>query len=85
MFEPRGHADMYGAIITEPVTKDGDFGVFFLHNEGYSSMCGHAILAITKLVMETKMINNNGNNPIIEIDAPAGRIVATAKKVEARK
>lgn len=82
MFEPRGHADMYGAIITEPVTNDGDFGVFFLHNEGYSSMCGHAILAITKLVIATNMIDNNSNNPIIQIDAPAGRIVATAKKVD---
>jgi trans-L-3-hydroxyproline dehydratase len=29
MWEPRGHADMYGAILTEPVTPDGDFGVFF--------------------------------------------------------
>ena len=40
MFEPRGHADMYGAIITEPVTENADFGTFFIHNEGYSTMCG---------------------------------------------
>ena len=41
MFEPRGHADMYGAVISE--SRDADFDVFFLHNEGYSTMCGHAI------------------------------------------
>lgn len=76
MFEPRGHADMYGAIITDPVTSDGDFGVFFIHNEGYSTMCGHAIIALTKLVLETGMIDKS----IIQIDAPAGRIIATAKK-----
>lgn len=76
MFEPRGHADMYGAIITDPVTSDGDFGVFFIHNEGYSTMCGHAIIALTKLVIETGMIEKS----IIQIDAPAGRIIATAKK-----
>lgn len=42
MWEPRGHADMYGCIITPPVTTtEADFGVIFMHNEGYSSMCGH--------------------------------------------
>ena len=38
MFEPRGHADMYGAIISESSTPEGDFDVFFIHNEGYSTM-----------------------------------------------
>ncbi len=46
MWEPRGHADMYGAVITEAVNDGSDFGAFFLHNEGYSSMCGHAIIAL---------------------------------------
>src|SRR5256886_17547131 len=44
MFEPRGHADMYGAIPTEPVTPDGDAGVLFMHNEGWSTMCGHGVI-----------------------------------------
>jgi proline racemase len=78
MFEPRGHADMYGAVITEPVTEDGDFGVFFLHNEGYSTMCGHAIIALTKLVIETGLIKKEGPEVILNIDAPPGRIVSTA-------
>jgi len=39
MWEPRGHADMYGCIITEPETEEADFGLIFLHNEGYSTMC----------------------------------------------
>lgn len=78
MFEPRGHADMYGAILTEPTTPDGDFGVFFLHNEGYSTMCGHAIIALTKLVLETGIIRKEGDYPILKIDAPPGRIVSTA-------
>jgi len=76
MWEPRGHADMYGAIITEPVTPDGDFGVFFLHNEGYSTMCGHAMIALVKLVLDTGMINKGGSRPEILIDAPPGRITA---------
>ena len=38
MWEPRGHADMYGAILTEPVTQGADAGLLFMHNEGYSTM-----------------------------------------------
>jgi len=78
MFEPRGHADMYGAIITEPTTDDADFGTFFLHNEGYSTMCGHAIIALTKLVFDTGMIKKNGNEPELIINAPPGKIFAKA-------
>ena len=61
MFEPRGHADMYGAVITEPMNPGSDFGTFFLHNEGYSTMCGHAIIALTKYVLESGLINKKGN------------------------
>nr|WP_321409955.1 proline racemase family protein [uncultured Carboxylicivirga sp.] len=78
MFEPRGHADMYGAIITEPVTDKADFGTFFLHNEGYSTMCGHAIIALTKLVFDTGMIHKKGDTPELIIDAPPGLIRAKA-------
>ena len=52
MLEPRGHADMYGCILTDPTTEEADFGVIFMHNEGYSTMCGHAIIGITKLAVE---------------------------------
>ncbi|MBI9060992.1 MAG: proline racemase family protein [Marinilabiliaceae bacterium] len=80
MFEPRGHADMYGALITEPITKDADFGTFFLHNEGYSTMCGHAIIALTKLVFDTGMIEKEGDRPELIIDAPPGLIRAKAHR-----
>lgn len=56
MFEPRGHADMYGCILVPPNDDDGDFGILFLHNEGYSTMCGHAIIAIATLAVEMKWI-----------------------------
>jgi trans-L-3-hydroxyproline dehydratase len=78
MWEPRGHADMYGAILTEPVTPDGDFGVFFMHNEGYSTMCGHAVIALTKMVLETGMVRREGEEVTLLIDGPPGRIISTA-------
>jgi proline racemase len=80
MFEPRGHADMYGAIITQPQTEHADFGVIFLHNQGYSSMCGHAIIALATIVLDTGFIEKPGDHPVIKIDAPAGLITATAHR-----
>ena len=77
MFEPRGHADMYGAILTEPVTPDGDFGVLFMHNEGWSTMCGHGIIALTTVAIETGMLPWKD---VVLIDAPAGRITARPRR-----
>lgn len=78
MWEPRGHADMYGAVITEACSAEADFGTFFLHNEGYSTMCGHAIIALTKFVLETGLIEKTGPDPELVIDAPPGQIISTA-------
>jgi len=76
MWEPRGHADMYGAVITPSL--DGDADVFFLHNEGYSTMCGHAIIALTKLVFETGIIQKEGDDPRVTFSVPAGKVDAHA-------
>ncbi len=79
MFEPRGHADMYGAVISEPSTPEADFDVFFIHNEGYSTMCGHAVLALTKFAIETGLVKVDKTAPKLTINVPAGTVYATAK------
>lgn len=76
MFEPRGHADMYGCILTPPNDENGDFGIIFLHNEGYSTMCGHAIIAISTLAIEMRWVNVREGDNILKIDAPCGRITS---------
>ena len=78
MWEPRGHADMYGCIMTEPVSEEADFGVIFLHNEGYSSMCGHGVIAVTKVAIELGLIAARTPVTTVKIDAPAGLITAHA-------
>lgn len=78
MWEPRGHADMYGAILTEPVTAEADYGVLFMHNEGYSTMCGHGIIAVTTILIETGMHPVIGDRAEIAYDSPAGLIRARA-------
>jgi proline racemase len=77
MLEPRGHADMYGAVLTEPVTPGADAGVLFMHNEGYSTMCGHGIVAVTTMAIERGLIHPREPNRII-YDSPAGPVHARA-------
>ena len=60
MWEPRGHADMYGCILTPPVTPEADIGALFMHNEGYSSMCGHGIIGLATVALETGILPGSG-------------------------
>lgn len=78
LFEPRGHADMYGAILTPPDSGDADYGVIFLTNEGYSTMCGHGIIALTTALLETGAFPCSRPETIVTYDTPAGRVVARA-------
>lgn len=84
LFEPRGHADMYGAILTPPVTPDADFGVIFLTNEGYSSMCGHGVIALTTILLERGMVERAGTETEVVYDSPAGLIRARATTSDGR-
>ena len=78
MWEPRGHADMYGCVVTGAVAPESDFGVLFLHNEGYSTMCGHGIIAIATLAVDTGMVMAREPETTIRIDTPAGTVTAFA-------
>ncbi len=80
MWEPRGHADMYGGIVTPPVSLRSDLGVLFIHNEGYSTMCGHGIIALATVALETGMVAAEPwGEPKLSIDTPAGRVAASAR------
>ena len=84
MFEPRGHADMYGAIITAPVTERAAFGALFMHNEGYSTMCGHAIIALGKAAVELGWVKTVEPETVLQIDTPAGLVTARVNVSEGR-
>ncbi len=76
MFEPRGHAGMYGAVLTEPCHEAADAGVLFMHNEGYSTMCGHGIIAVCTIARERGLIITAGDRTTITLDSPAGLVRA---------
>lgn len=76
MWEPRGHADMYGCIVTPPVTPEADAGILFIHNEGFSTMCGHGIIGFTTVALETGMFPMMEPVTTLKLDSPAGLIMA---------
>lgn len=78
MWEPRGHADMYGGILVPPDHAEAQAGILFMHNEGYSTMCGHGTIALATALIETGAIPCAGVETPIGIDAPCGLVRATA-------
>jgi trans-L-3-hydroxyproline dehydratase len=84
MLEPRGHADMYGALLTEPERPDADAGVLFMHNEGYSTMCGHGVIAVVTIALERALLTRRDGQHEIVLDSPAGPVRARPVLTERR-
>jgi proline racemase len=76
MFEPRGHADMYGALLVEPNLPGADLAVLFMHNEGYSTMCGHAIIALGRYAVDQGLVQSGKDLAIVNIECPCGLVRA---------
>lgn len=78
MYEPRGHRDMYGAVLLPPHRDDADIAVLFMHNEGYSTMCGHGIIALSQGLIEEGLYPAVAPATVIRWETPAGLVTATA-------
>jgi trans-L-3-hydroxyproline dehydratase len=72
MLEPRGHAGMYGVIPTAPTAPDAQIAVLFTHNEGYSTMCGHATIAIGRWAVESGRIAMENGRARFGLETPCG-------------
>lgn len=72
MFEPRGHHDMFGAFICEPVHEEADFGVLFMDTGGYLNMCGHCTIGAITVAIEAGLIDSHEGENEVVMDAPAG-------------
>ncbi len=74
MFEPRGHAGMYGVIPVAPDHPDADLAVLFCHNEGYSTMCGHATIALGRWALDTGRVAATLPETAVRLQVPAGLV-----------
>ena len=76
MLEPRGHKDMFGALITDPATPGADLGVIFMENSGYLNMCGHGSIGTATVAVETGLVPVEEPFTYLTLDAPAGLVRA---------
>jgi trans-L-3-hydroxyproline dehydratase len=74
MYEPRGHFDMYGVLPVEPDHPDADLAVLFTHNEGYSTMCGHATIAIGRWAVDSGLVAAHEPTTHLRLQVPAGLV-----------
>jgi len=76
MFEPRGHYDMYGVLPVEADLPGADLAVLFMHNEGYSTMCGHAVIALARYAVDSGRVAKTAPESRVAIQCPCGLVEA---------
>ena len=79
MFEPRGHHDMFGALLTNPIHPEADFGVIFMDTGEYLNMCGHGTIGSVTALIETGLVEAKEPYTEVVLDAPAGLIRTKAE------
>ncbi|MBX3529508.1 MAG: proline racemase family protein [Rhizobiaceae bacterium] len=84
IFEPRGHYDMYGALLVEPDLPGADLAVLFMHNEGYSTMCGHAVIALGRYAVDRGLVPAVEPLTIVNIECPCGMVVASVEVTDGK-
>jgi proline racemase len=77
MLEPRGHDGMYGALLVEPDHPEADLAVLFMHNEGYSTMCGHATIALARWAVDSGRVPRREPETVVRLQCPCGLVTAT--------
>jgi proline racemase len=84
LLEPRGHKDMFGAILTAPCSPEADAGVVFMDNQGYEPMCGHAVIGTATTVLGTGMFPMREPETLVILDTPSGLVRAYARIEDGR-
>ena len=84
LLEPRGHKDMFGAILTAPCSPEADLGVVFVDNQGYEPMCGHAVIGTVTTALETGVIPMRGPEAVVTLDTASGLVRAHARIANGR-
>ncbi|HXG75295.1 MAG TPA: proline racemase family protein, partial [Gaiellaceae bacterium] len=84
VYEPRGHADMYGCFVVEPDDAGADLGVVFFHNAGYSTACGHGTIALVTWALDEGIVERREGENRVVVDVPSGRLETWARVEEGR-
>lgn len=73
MLEPRGHAEMYGALPVQAAAPAA-FGVLFMHHSGFSTMCGHATIALGRWAVDSGRVALRDGRADFVLECPCGPV-----------
>ncbi|MFH0813992.1 MAG: proline racemase family protein [Pseudomonadota bacterium] len=79
MHEPRGHCNMFGAIILEPTNPKADLGIVFMDCGGYLNMCGHGSIGVVTVALEMGILEQEAPITKVTLDTPGGLVYARAE------
>jgi proline racemase len=82
MWEPRGHRDMFGAMLFPPVTPEAHHGVIFCDNKGFLTMCGHGSIGVAKTLVSTGIVPMTHPTTTVRLDTPVGLVELTVETPE---
>lgn len=74
MLEPRGHAEMYGALPVTASVPGAAFGVLFMHHSGFSTMCGHATIALGRWAVDSGRAALHEGRADFVLECPCGPV-----------
>lgn len=82
--EPRGHRDMFGAVLLPPKRDDVDFGVIYMDNTNYLNMCGHATIGVSTAIVELGLVEVTDPVTELVLETPAGLVYPRVKTENGR-
>ena len=74
--EPRGHRGIMAAAVTEPISPEGQFGLFYMDARRYPYLCGHATIGAVATLIETGALGADDGDRLITVDTPSGPMEA---------
>jgi proline racemase len=74
--EPRGHRGIMAAVVTEPVSRQAEFGMFYMDARRYPFLCGHATIGAVTTLIESGAIGAQDGDTVITVDTPSGPLDA---------
>jgi len=81
LWEPRGHDDMFVAIVTPPAAAEADLGIIYRGAYDYMTMCGHGTIGAVTVAVETGLVKAQEPITTITVDTPSG-LVTTETTIE---
>jgi proline racemase len=84
MLEPRGHPEMYGALPVVASVPSATLGVLFMHHSGFSTMCGHATVALGRWAVDSGRVPLQDGSADFVLECPCGPVDVHVTEAGAR-